>query len=42
MRNRVIHQYFRIDLDIVWDVIQNDIDELIEQITPLIPTQHDE
>jgi uncharacterized protein with HEPN domain len=38
MRNRLIHEYFRIDLSIVWDVITNDIDTLISQLEPLIPS----
>ena len=37
MRNRVIHEYFRVDLDILWQTIQNDIKPLINQIRPLIP-----
>lgn len=37
MRNRVVHEYFNIDLDIVWDTIQIDIPLLIQQIEPLVP-----
>jgi uncharacterized protein with HEPN domain len=28
MRNRVSHGYFSVDLDIVWNTIQNDLPEL--------------
>lgn len=28
-RNRLIHEYFKIDYQIVWDIIQNEIDQLI-------------
>jgi uncharacterized protein with HEPN domain len=37
MRNRVIHQYFRIDLEIVWDIVEKDIPALITQLEALIP-----
>jgi len=39
LRNRLIHEYFRIDFDAVWDTIQNDLPSLIEQIEPLIPKE---
>src|SRR5690348_3443198 len=29
MRNRIIHEYFRIDLEILWDTIQDNIPELV-------------
>ena len=32
MRNRVVHDYFEIDLDIVWSTIQQDLPKLAEQI----------
>ena len=32
-------QYDRVNLDTLWDVIQNDIPELIELIAPLLPKQ---
>ena len=32
MRNKVIHEYFGIDWDILWDTIQDDIPELKKQI----------
>jgi uncharacterized protein with HEPN domain len=37
MRNRLIHHYFRIDVDKVWDTITNDIPNLIMMIEPLVP-----
>ena len=37
MRDVLAHQYDRVNLDTLWDVIQNDIPELIELITPLLP-----
>ena len=37
MRNKLIHEYDRVDLVAVWDVIQQDIPPLIAQIRPLVP-----
>ncbi len=31
-RNRIVHDYFGIDYEIVWTIIENDLDNLIEQI----------
>lgn len=39
MRDIVAHQYDRLDLDIVWQVIQRNIPELLTQLLPLLPTQ---
>lgn len=39
LRNRLIHEYFRIDFGSVWDTIHNDLPELIQQIEPLIPKE---
>jgi uncharacterized protein with HEPN domain len=39
MRNRIIHEYFRVNLAAVWDTIQNDLPILIEQIEPLVPPE---
>ncbi|MCC6612619.1 MAG: DUF86 domain-containing protein [Anaerolineae bacterium] len=41
LRNRLVHEYFRIDLDIIWNIVQEDIPTLIEQIAPLIPLDQD-
>jgi len=37
MRNRLVHDYLRVDLRKVWDTLQVDIAPLIESIEPLIP-----
>ena len=39
MRNRIIHEYFRVNLEVVGDVVQNDIPALISVIEPLIPPE---
>ncbi len=35
-QNRIVHNYFGIDFDIVWSIIKNDIDELIYQLDILV------
>ncbi len=32
MRNRLIHAYFDVDLDQVWDTVENDLPPLISQL----------
>jgi len=39
MRNRLIHEYFRIDLEKVWNVILNDLPKLMSSIEPLVPPE---
>ncbi len=39
MRNRPIHEYFRIDLPTVWRTIRDEISPLIAQIEPLVPPE---
>ena len=37
MRDILVHQYDRLDLDVVWVVIQHSLPEFLEMIKPLIP-----
>ena len=37
MRDILAHQYDRVNLNTLWDVIQFDIPELLELIEPLLP-----
>jgi uncharacterized protein with HEPN domain len=37
MRHRLVHEYFRIIPERVWDVVEKDIPELIRLIEPLVP-----
>jgi len=39
MRNRLIHEYFRVNLTTVWDTVQNDLPRLIALIEPLVPPE---
>lgn len=36
MRDKLIHHYFGVDYDLVWDVIENEIEELNFQIDNII------
>ena len=39
MRNRMIHGYEDIDMDIVWDTVERDIPHLIPQLERLVPPE---
>ncbi len=38
-RNRLIHGYFDVDLDIVWAILQNDLPPLIAQLEQVLPAR---
>lgn len=42
MRDRIVHKYFEVDLNIVWEVINNDIGVLLATLEPLIPPENDD
>jgi uncharacterized protein with HEPN domain len=39
IRDRVVHDYFGVSLDIVWDVIENHLPPLREKIVKLLPRE---
>jgi len=39
MRHRLIHEYFRVDLRVVWETVQRDLPRLIALIEPLVPLE---
>lgn len=39
MRHRLVHDYGRIDLEVVWRVTQIYVPELIAQLEPLVPPE---
>ena len=41
MRNRLIHEYFRVDVRQVWDTVRNDIPQLIVLLEPLVPPEEE-
>jgi uncharacterized protein with HEPN domain len=40
IRNRLIHEYFRVAPDKVWEVVEKDMAALIALIEPLVPPEH--
>ena len=36
MRDRLIHDYFGVNLDIVWDVVKNDLPPLVEGLNQIL------
>jgi hypothetical protein len=41
IRHRLIHEYFRVDLRVVWETVQRDLPRLIALIEPLVPLEDD-
>ncbi|MGO8791243.1 MAG: DUF86 domain-containing protein [Terriglobia bacterium] len=39
MRNRLIHEYFRVATDKVWEVVKKDMAALVALIEPLVPPE---
>lgn len=39
MRDVIIHDYDQIDLDVVWDVIQNKLPQLLTSLQSLLPSE---
>jgi uncharacterized protein with HEPN domain len=39
MRHRLVHAYFDINLDVLWQTLQDDIPSLITLIEPLLPPE---
>ena len=35
LRNRIVHDYFGLDLEIIWEILQHDLPELEKQIRAL-------
>ncbi len=39
MRNRLVHEYFRVVTEIVWEVVARDLPALIPLLEPLVPRE---
>jgi uncharacterized protein with HEPN domain len=39
MRNRLIHAYFDVNLDIVWQTVKTDLPDLIKDLEEIIPPE---
>jgi uncharacterized protein with HEPN domain len=42
LRDILIHHYFEIDIDIVWDIVQNNLPELNQHIQTILYDSRDE
>ncbi len=40
MRNRLVHEYDDINLNIIWDVIQHEIPSLIRELKLIVPPEN--
>jgi uncharacterized protein with HEPN domain len=38
-RNRIIHEYDSIELDIIWDIIQKDLPLLVSELEKIVPAE---
>ncbi len=39
MRDRLVHNYAEVKLDLIWEVLKTNIPELLAYITPLLPKE---
>ena len=39
MRNKIIHDYLSVDYEIVWDVVTNDLPDLIRELETIVPPE---
>lgn len=37
MRHRIVHEYMKVDIDIVWKVVRIHVPELMRLLAPLVP-----
>lgn len=41
MRHRLVHEYFHVDRERVWDVASREVPKLLRQLVPLVPPAED-
>lgn len=41
MRHRLVHDYRRVNLDVVWEVAQESIPELVRLLEPIVPPEEE-
>jgi len=41
MRHRIVHDYMRVDEDILWQVVTNDLPELLPLLEEIMPEEED-
>ena len=37
LRHRIVHEYFRLDLNIIWQIVESELPQLLARIEPLVP-----
>ena len=37
LRHRVVHDYLHVDLDLVWDVVNQDLEPLVVKLEQIVP-----
>jgi len=37
MRHKIVHDYLDVDFDVVWEVVTNDLPELVLELRPIAP-----
>ena len=37
LRHRIVHEYFRLDLPVIWEIVQRDVPDLVRLVEPLVP-----
>ncbi len=42
LRNRMIHAYFNVDLQIIWEIVQGDIPVLLQKMKQILDTMREE
>jgi len=40
LRHRLVHDYGRIDMSLIWGIVQNDVAPLIAALEPLVPQEN--
>lgn len=38
-RNRIIHEYDSIELDIIWDIVEQDLPFLVAELEKIVPKE---
>ena len=41
LRNKIVHEYFRLDLDMIWRIVTEDVPALAKTIATLVPPEED-
>ena len=36
LRHRIVHEYFRLDLEVIWEIVDREVAELLRLIDPLV------